>query len=51
MFLILIKSGVFKFNPYKILIVILVLYNIKVCKNNPYFKNFLQKVYAFSPPK
>jgi len=31
------------FSPYEILMVILVLHNIVVCKNNPYFENFLQK--------
>jgi len=41
MFLISIKSRVFKFSPYKILLVILVFYNIVVCKNSLYFKIFL----------
>ena len=31
--------------------VILVLENIVVCKNNPYFENFLKKMDIFSPPK
>ena len=51
MFLTPTKSRVFKFSPYKILIVILVLHNIKFCKNIPCFENFLQKIYTFSPKK
>ena len=51
MFLTPTKSRVFKFSPYKILKVILVFHNIIVCKNNFYFKNFLQKMNKFSPPK
>jgi len=47
MFLVPIKSQVFKFSPYKILIP----YNLVVCKNSPYFENFLQKMDTFSPPK
>jgi hypothetical protein len=37
------KLWTFKFNPYKILMTILILHNIVVCKNDPYFKNFLQQ--------
>jgi len=37
-----IKSRVFKFSLYKILMVILVLQNIEICNNNPYFENLLQ---------
>jgi len=51
MFLVLTKSWDFKFTPYKILMVIVVLDNIIVCKNSPYFKNILQKVNTFSPSK
>ena len=51
MLLVSTKSQVFKFNLYKILMVILVLHNLVVCKNNPYFENFLQKMDTFSPPK
>ena len=51
MFLVSTKSWVFKFSPYEIFMVILVLPNILVCKNSPYFENFLQKMYTFSPPK
>jgi len=39
MFLVIIKL---------ILMVILILRNIVVCKNNSHFKNFLQKIYIFS---
>jgi len=51
MFLIPTKSQVFKFSPYKILIVILVLHNLVVCQNSPNFENFLTKMDNFSPPK
>jgi len=43
MFLVPTKSWVFKLSPYEILMVILVLQNILVCKNSPYFENFIQK--------
>ena len=31
--------------------VILVPCNIVVCKNNPYFENFLQNIDTYDPPK
>ena len=51
MFLIPTKLRVFKFSSYKILMIILVLCNIEVYKNNPYFKKKLQKMDIFSPSK
>jgi len=51
MFLVPTKSQIFKFSPFKILIVILVLNNIVICKNSPYFENFFQEMDTFSPPK
>lgn len=50
MFLVPTKSRVLKFSPYKILMVILVLQNIVVCNNSPYFENFT-KMNTISPPK
>jgi len=44
MFLVLTKSRVFRFSPNKILIVILVIENIIVSKNSPYFEIILQKM-------
>jgi hypothetical protein len=43
--------GKYVFSLYKILAVILDLYNIVVCNNNPYFENFLQKMDTCGPPK
>jgi len=44
MFLIPMESQAFKFNTYKILMIILVLLNILVCNNSFDFENFLQKI-------
>ena len=44
MFLVPTKSQDFKFNPYKILMIILVLENIVVCNNSPYFNFFYKKL-------
>jgi len=37
------KISLFKFSPYKIVMVILILHNNVVCKNSLYFENLLQK--------